>query len=420
MEQFKSSKQAKQQKIRINDHFLPYFENTDRYLVFYGGAGSGKSVFISQKVLLRTVSEEGHKFLCLRKVGKTIKDSVFSEFRERIIELGLFNQFIINKSEHRFIHIHTKSEILCTGLDEPEKIKSISGITGMWLEEATEFDQEDFDQLKLRIRGEKKHYVQFILSFNPVSEDHWLKKWIDNNPRDLTFDVSTYHHNLFLDEDYKNVLEDFKNNNSLYYDVYVLAKWGSIDKTDKFLFLWNEDIIADLEYRDLALWLSFDFNVNPMTCIVGQRIDDNTIHILDQIRLNDSSIYGMTDYIKAKYSNRSIIATGDATGRNRSGQTRDKRSYWNIIKKELNLSNAQFKIRSVNLDHVSSRILCNAVIEHRTVKIDRSCKDLINDCRYAKINDKQKLDKSDMGLHFLDTFRYLLDANFPEILKIKQ
>jgi phage terminase large subunit len=412
--------QTEYRNVVVNDHFYKYLENQSRYLVLYGGAGSGKSIFASQKIITRTTTEPGHRFLCLRKVGKTVKDSIFAEFKSRIYELDLDNQFIINKSEHKFTHIYTGNEILCTGLDEPEKIKSIANITGMWLEESTEFTSEDFDQLKLRIRGEKKNYVQFMLTFNPISEDHWLKKWIDSRPENLTFDVSNYKCNQFIDQDYIDVLESFKTSNTLYYDVYVDAKWGSIDKTNKFLFLWNQEHIKDTEYEHLPLWLSFDFNVNPMTCIVGQRIDEKTINVLDQIRMNDSSIYSVTDYIKAKYSNYNWIVTGDATGKNRSGTTRDKKSYWQIIKYELKLSDNQIKIRTVNLDHITSRILCNAVLEHQNINIHSRCIDLINDCRYAKIDDKQKIVKtSDNGNHFLDCFRYLLDANFPNVFKLK-
>ena len=120
--------------VTINDHFYDYLSNESRYLVLYGGAGSGKSVFASQKIISRVVSEKGHIFLAARKVAKTIKNSIFTELKQRLLDWGIYNQFIINKSEYRFTHLGTNSEIICTGLDEPEKIKSISGITGMWLE----------------------------------------------------------------------------------------------------------------------------------------------------------------------------------------------------------------------------------------------------------------------------------------------
>ena len=407
----------------INDHFYDYYDDQSRYLVLFGGAGSGKSVFASQKIISRIVSEPGHVFLCARKVAKTIKNSIYQELKSRIIEYGIFDQFIINKAEHRFLHIGTQSEIICTGLDEPEKIKSISGITGMWLEEATEFTAEDWDQLRLRVRGEKPNYVQFILTFNPIDEDHWLNAWIDSKPDGLTFDVSTYHANeKFLDKDYIDMLEGFKVSNTLYYQVYVKAQWGVRDKTNKFLYLWDEKkhISSEINYSENILWFSFDFNVDPMTCIVAERPDVNTVYILDEIRMNDSSIHSVTDYIKAKYGNYNWNVTGDASGRGRSGITRDKMSFWTVISNELHLKDFQIHVRTVNLGHITSRVLCNAALEHKNVRIHPRCKDLISDCRAGKIDDNQKLYKTALsGLHFLDGFRYLLDASFPDILKLK-
>ena len=410
-------------EVIINDHFYDYLSDESRYLVLFGGAGSGKSVFASQKVVTRVVSEPGHNFLVVRKVGKTIKKSVFAEIKARLVEWEIFDQFTINKTDFSFIHNGTKSEISCTGLDEPEKIKSISGITGMWLEEATEFEQEDWDQLRLRIRGVKPNYVQFLLTFNPIDEDHWLNAWIDSKPKGLTFDISTYHANeQFLDKEYIDMLEDFQNTNTLFYQIYVKADWGVRDKTNKFFYFWDDKkhVNSEIDYTENVLWLSFDFNVDPMTCIAAQNIDRNTIHVLDEIRMNDSSVHAVTDFIKAKYSKYHWIVTGDATGSRRSSTSRDKRSHWQIIKKELNLSDSQIKVRSVNLGHISSRVLCNSALEHKVIKIHPRCKELIKDCKGAKIDDNQKLYKTaKSGLHMCDGFRYLLDANYPDILKVR-
>lgn len=413
---------SQKKKVKINDHFYDYMFDESRYLVLFGGAGSGKSVFVSQKIVSRVVSEPGHVFLCARKVAKTIAESIYSELKQRIIEFGLLEQFIINKSTHSFTHILTGNRIICTGLDEPEKIKSISGVTGMWLEEATEFESNDWDQLRLRIRGHKPNYVQFILTFNPIDEDHWLKAWIESNPKGLTFDISTYEANLFLDDDYIEMLEEFKNTNTLYHQIYVLAEWGIMDKTNKFFYLWDNDKHIDdsIEYIDDVLWLSFDFNVDPMTCVVAQSPNKDTVHVLDEIRMNNSSIHAVTDYIKAKYKNYHWIVTGDASGRGRTGTTRQKLSYWQIIKQELNLGDAQIKVRSQNLGHVSSRILCNSVLEHKNFKLHPRCKESISDCRGAKIDENQKLYKTaKSGLHNCDVIRYIIDAIFPNILKVK-
>ena len=150
--------------------FHPFYLNKDRYLIFKGSAGSGKSVFVTKKVVLRAISEAGHKFLMTRKVHKTLKESIFEEVRKRVIEWGLKNRYHYyeNKSD---LKIELKeSQFLFMGMDDPEKLKSIEGITSAVCEELTEFDEKDFDQINLRIRGKTPYYKQTIGMFNPISD----------------------------------------------------------------------------------------------------------------------------------------------------------------------------------------------------------------------------------------------------------
>jgi phage terminase large subunit len=162
-------------RVKTNKVYKKYYNNQSRFLIFYGGAGSGKSVFVTQKICRRFLSEDNHKFLVIRNTATSIKDSVYQELLNTLRDWGQLYRIQINKSEHR-ITLDNGNEIICKGLDDEQKIKSISGITGMWIEEATELKEDAFDQLNLRIRGEKDNYIQYILSFNPISEDHWLKR----------------------------------------------------------------------------------------------------------------------------------------------------------------------------------------------------------------------------------------------------
>jgi len=127
-------------EVAVNDAYIPFITNQDRVLILYGSAASGKSYFTAQKIVLRTISEYGHRFLCLRKVDRTVKNSIYELIKHIISQVGKYNEFNINKTEKTFTHIPTGNTIMCMGLDDPEKVKSIQGITGMWLEEATEFN----------------------------------------------------------------------------------------------------------------------------------------------------------------------------------------------------------------------------------------------------------------------------------------
>jgi phage terminase large subunit len=213
-----------------NKLFYPLYNNKSRYLVLYGGAGSGKSVFCAQKIIYRMLTEKNHRFLVVRKVANTIRNSAFAEIKTVISTWGLSELFQINKTDMEITCKNGNSIIFC-GLDDVEKLKSIAHITGIWIEEASELEQQDFQQLDLRLRGKTANYKQIILSFNPVSILHWLKEYfIDKPPKSSTVLKSTYRDNQFIDEEYKQVLEGMREHDEYYYSVYCLNIYrGSIN-----------------------------------------------------------------------------------------------------------------------------------------------------------------------------------------------
>lgn len=415
---------ASEKEIAVNDIYIPLLDNKSRYLVLYGGSGSGKSVFAAHKKCNRLVTEKGHTFLVLRKVAETVKESVFAEIKDMLSVMGVYHEFKINETEKTFLHKPTKNRIICKGLDEPEKIKSIKGITGMWIEEATEFTEDDLAQLDLRIRGEKPNYVQYILSFNPISEDnHVVKKFVLGKHKltNTTVVHTTHEHNYFLSEEDRQRLIMLKETNPLYYDIYCLGLPGIVDKSGKFLFSFkNEQVKNGLKIDPrLPIWFTFDFNIDPMTVTVAQRPHMTEINCIRNIQLNDSDIYAMCDRLKADYPGYQWLVTGDASGHNRTGMVRGKSSYWKVIREQLNLKDYQMKVRAKNIGHIESRVLCNAVNQTVSVFFDEdNCQPLISDCKFGKVDDKGELikDRKKQKLDFLDGFRYLIDANFDDFL----
>jgi len=414
-------------KLRENDIYIPLLNEKARFLILYGGGGSGKSVFAAHKIILRIKGEIGHKFLALRKVGETVKDSIFAELQGAVDDLGVSDEFQVNKTDRTFTHLPTGNQILCKGLDEPKKIKSIKGITGMWLEEATDFDELDLDQLDIRIRGEKPNYVQFILSFNPIDEMHWLKRrFFDKKDPDAVICHSTYMDNYFLSAEDKERLEKLKERNQLYYDVYCLGKWGIVVKTDKFMYNFSNETHVIESYEPnphLPIMVSFDFNVSPMTCVIGQQNGDSLV-IFDEIDLNNGSTEELSEMVKTKYLPwlYNIDITGDSTGRNREKATRGNINQYTVIKDVLELTDRNIQVPSKNPALSDSRVLCNSVLQHADVKITRNCEQTIMDVIYAaiKINPMtKKLDvvKTDEeGRHFFDGFRYILHACYPDFI----
>ena len=224
-----------------NETFMPLFADTHRYLVLKGGGGSGKSIFAGRKVLERVTSEKGHRYLVCRKVARTIRESCFKQLLGQLAEHYPNCGYKANKSD-MVISFRNGSEILFAGLDDVEKLKSIYNITGIWIEEASELLESDFNQLDIRLRTDFPHYLQIIMSFNPISITHWLKR------RFFDFDIkdpearrsaisrtrtheSTYKDNRFLTAEAIATLEAFKETDEYYYTVYCLGMWGVTGKS---------------------------------------------------------------------------------------------------------------------------------------------------------------------------------------------
>lgn len=214
-----------------NDTYMPLFECESRYLVLKGGGGSGKSIFAGRKVLERCVSEPGHRFLVCRKVARTLRESCFAQLRGQIAEHYPDCGAVVNRGDLR-IAFPNGSEILFAGLDDVEKLKSIYDITGIWIEEASELLEADFNQLDIRLRTQCPYYLQIILTFNPISITHWLKaRFFDRSDPRATVHESTYKDNRFLTQEAVKTLEAFKDTDEYYYMVYCLGQWGVTGKT---------------------------------------------------------------------------------------------------------------------------------------------------------------------------------------------
>ena len=219
----------------FNDKFLPLIDDDNRYIVLYGGAGSGKSVFAAQWLLYMLLKRDKFNLLVVRNTGKSNRDSTFALFKQIITKWKLYKYFKINESDLRITCLLNKHQIIFAGLDDVEKLKSITfadgELTTIWIEEASEIQESDFNQLDVRLRGlgAKK---QIILSFNPIDINHWLKRrFFDIKQDNVTICHSTYKDNKFLDDDYKRLLESYKDTDEYYYNVYCLGQWGVLGKT---------------------------------------------------------------------------------------------------------------------------------------------------------------------------------------------
>lgn len=272
--------------MKINIHkniFLPAYRDdlqdySHRVLVLYGGAGSGKSYYAAQKLMYKALTDR-RKVLVLRKVNRTTKTSTFQLLLDIVNQFGIMQYCKINRSDYT-VTLPNGSQFLCMGLDDPEKIKSITGLTDAWLEEATEFTLDDFSQINLRIRDPNAKNQQLILSFNPVSKANWCYLHFFADDPDLdTFRQSVkiihtnYKDNTHLPQEYIDTLELLKKTNEVYYKIYCLGEFGSLDKL-----IYNNWQVADFDRKKLSgeLMIGLDFGyTNDPTALIASLLVPN-------------------------------------------------------------------------------------------------------------------------------------------------
>lgn len=221
--------------VKVNPAYLPYFNKPQFLQIFFGGSSSGKSFFLTDKIVVDVLG--GVNWLCCRNVGNTIRNSVFNEITKSIGSMGVRDYFSVNKSDMVITCKLNNKQILFCGLDDPEKVKSITPIDGVleriFIEEATEIKREAYMQLKKRLRGRSANKKHIFMAFNPILMSHWIYKeffggWQDDKTvyeDEKTLIVkTTYKDNMFLTPDDIALLED--ETDPYYYNVYTLGNWG--------------------------------------------------------------------------------------------------------------------------------------------------------------------------------------------------
>ncbi len=172
-------------------------EHTYTQYLLHGGRGSAKSSFITLLIIIIMKMNEGVNALVLRKVGATLKDSVYNQMRWAIDQLGLNNLFRATKNPLEIVYKPTGQKIYFRGADDPLKIKSIKpdkgyiGIT--WFEELDQFNGEEEIRNILQSTNRGGSMFWNFFSFNPPkSRDNWANIFAQQDRPDRLTVHSTY------------------------------------------------------------------------------------------------------------------------------------------------------------------------------------------------------------------------------------
>ena len=285
----------------IYDHLFDYDTFTE---VHYGGASSGKSHGVFQKIVIKALKDwkKPRKILVLRKVGATVRDSVFADVQATLSYFGILNMCKINMSAFR-IELPNGAEVIFKGMDNPEKIKSIKGISDVVMEEASEFTLDDYTQLTLRLRDKAHKQKQIYLMFNPVSKANWVyNAFFVKKPKNTVVYQTTYKDNRFLDALTRENIEELANRNEAYYKIYALGEFATLDKLvfPKYTkVLLNKD-----DLRQITSYFGLDYGfINDPSAFMHVKIDDDR-----------KKLYVVEEYVKKGLTNDKIAESITALG----------------------------------------------------------------------------------------------------------
>lgn len=322
----------------VGFYLLKYLQDlTIRFIILFGGSSSGKSYSVAQIILIFTLWE-GSNTLVMRKVGASIRDSIYQDFKTAADQLGITSLFRFSDGVKTITCISNGARIVFKGLDDSEKIKGLSSFKRVVLDEESEFEEEDYKQIRKRLRGMVGQ--QIITTFNPIKETHWIKtqvfdkeKWhdvpkvveiagrvlppqltdvksirmnepksilnprtkeIEEHPSDTVVIQTTYLNNFwvvgspdgtygFYDEQCVADFERDRLNDPDYYNVYALGEWGVIRTGSEFFSSFNRGVhTGACEYDPtLPVHISVDSNVLPyISCTYWQiSLDGDKKHI---------------------------------------------------------------------------------------------------------------------------------------------
>ena len=244
--------------INVSNRFASFLTDWEyeQYLLF-GGYGSGKSYHVALKIILKLM-EEKRTALVVRQVRETIKESCFSLFKEILTSMNILssrearytsktNGEVIAIQSPMEIRFPNGSRIIFKGLDNVEKIKSVHGVSIVWMEECSEITFAAYTELLGRVREPNKT-LHFIMTTNPIGKENWVyntffthtdekgKEQIIQNEQEVYKRRTLvnkkngvyYHHSLpddnpFLPVSYIKRLDNLKNNDK---HLWLVARWG--------------------------------------------------------------------------------------------------------------------------------------------------------------------------------------------------
>lgn len=407
--------------MNITVQMNPGFKEVDackkRYIIMKGSAGSGKSVDTAQHYILRLMKDKGRNLLCVRKSDITNRDSTFAELQGALFRMfgDKYNLYWDIKQSPLMLECkHNGNQIIFRGVNDEkqrEKLKSITfkkgKLTDVWIEEATEITQSDFEIIDDRLRGQLPdgQFYQIRCTFNPVNKNHWIKKvFFDIPDQNVMTHHSTYLENRFIDDAYRQRMERRKIVDPEGYQIYGLGEWGEIGG----LILSNyiiEEFDTSSERFDYMV-NSQDFGFNHANCIGEVGFKDGDIYLCRELYVFEKDTSEIIQLADGKFQKRITMYCDSAEP--------DRIRMW---------QKAGYKARPVKKEPNSVKAQIDYLKQH-TIHIHPSCVNTIKEIQQWKWRKDEKTNTfTDEPVNFFDDamamLRYSIEQERKGKVKLK-
>jgi len=393
-------------------------DNPFRYL-FYGGAiRGGKTYACLVCLVILCKIFPGSKWYVIRKSFSTIKETTLQTMI-KILGQGAAVKWNRDAANYHVEFLKTKSKIFFAGenFNTDPDMKWMLGLecNGFFLEQIEELQEKTLDMCISRAGSwliPEMPTPLILGSFNPTLT--WVKQKIFGPSQEGTLAPPYYYQDANAEDNPFVTAEQWKSWQNMDDDLYsqfVGGSWEFAKPANVFAYSFDErkhhkDVGFDSGH---PLFASFDFNVEPITCLMSQH-DTGFIHVFKEYRLLVSDIWQLTDHIIANHNDAFFMVTGDASGRARSAISKGNRNYYAVIKDQLQISTNQIKVPRANPSVRNTRVLTNSLFsKHDNYFINtKACPHLTLDLNGVVVNEHGDIDKDKdkRKTHLLDCLRY--------------
>lgn len=390
-----------------------FHESTKPNVYLSGGYGCGKTYSLCMKLLQLANENKGLAGGLVCPTLKMFKRDVLPTLKEICMDNDILYHY--HKTDYYFYFPDIEATVYVFHAEDDGQSIRGPNLAFMCINEVTLISEDAYLAAIARVRDKRASFKQIAMSGTP-EQFNWAYEYFMFEPRqDTDLIYGETRKNVFVSDDYVSMLERSYDENMLkqYVEGIPVNLTG---KRAVYAFDRRKHTSSAIQQiRNAPVWVSLDFNVDPMSAVLWNPLPPTSqyeLQAFDEIKLNSSNTFEMADILKRKLAGRldSVVIYPDPAGKARSTKTKGI-SDIEIVKeagfKDIKMKPAIYSVRDC-LNAV------NNLFDKNKILISEQCKNLIADLEQCKLKDNFEIDKKDpKRSHWLDGMKNMIDYEYP-------